>query len=476
MKRFCRIWIVGLCLAIVCCRGLSAAPIDRGEDFSLRETQIPISQIDLSGVLVQDPRGYPRVDWEKYRAAKPGVVVRRHAAVVIENRYLRLTLLPEMGRVYSLVSKLTGHEQLWTNAIAKPLPAHNDTGWWMIWGGVEYTIPRGEHGTTWALPWSYRIAEDSERRKAVRMSVREPETQIEQALEVSVFASRAYFEATISLRNRGEHDAKFAHWINPMWAPGGRGELTPNTELVVPCTAMLVPDRDFNRWMLGSKVQDFERNPLRFVKHWRSPGDLLAQKLTGGFYSAFSHEANEGIVRVFDPEVTPGMDIWTWGFPPPPQRQREYSETPNLGYAEMWGGTSRDYSDEARRTLRAGRTMRWKEWMYAYHGTGGLTFADEHAAILLVQDPEQRAIDLAIHVTRPIQDATLDLRLGKARLLRRKLALSPAEPFRTRLNADGAALADRRALLTVKDGLRTVARVTARQKTALLWDFPHLPR
>src|SRR5438552_3551324 len=100
--------------------------------------------------------------------------------------------------------------------------------------------------------------------------------------------------------------------------------------------AMMVADRDFNHWMLGAKEQEFERNPLRFAENWRSVGDLLARNLTAGFYGAYSHESDEGLVRVFDPIITPGMDIWTWGFPPPPERQRQYSLTPNLGYVEMW--------------------------------------------------------------------------------------------------------------------------------------------
>lgn len=445
--------------------------------FSLRETTIPIRQIDLDGVKFLDEHGYPRIDWEKYQRQPPPVVERRHKAVVLENRYVRLTLLPEIGRVYSLVAKPTSHEQFWTNPIAKPIAGQqNDTGWWWVLGGAEYTIPRGEHGTTWALPWKYQISENSSRRKAVKMRVLEPQTKIEQTLEVAIYPDKVYYEAEITLTNTGDQEAKFSHWVNPMWAPGGGGELTPETEMVVPCTAMVVLDRDFNRWMLGARVQEFERNPLRFVKHWRSIGDLLAQQLMDGFYGAFSHDANEGIVRVFDPKDTPGMDIWTWGFPPPPDRQRGFSDVPNLGYVEMWGGTSHDFSDEARQTLAPKARRHWKEWMYAFHATGGLTYADKTVAVNLKFDREQNRIDLGIFSTEPRKNLSAELRQGDTVLFRRSLNVSPGRPFRTQVLAprsEGSSHALPHLILTHRG--QVLADVQAKLVEPLLWNFPYLP-
>lgn len=453
----------------------SEADFPSKDDFSLRQTSITLREIDLADVLFRDAQGYPRINWEKFQRAKPPVVQRQHLAFVLENRYVRVTLFPEMGRVYSLVSKMTAHEVMWTNKIVKPIPALNDTGWWTVLGGTEYTIPRGEHGTTWSLPWKYAISEDSPRRKAVRMRVLEPQTRIEQTLEISIYPDCVFYEAEISLTNAGDHDAKFSHWINPMWAPGGRSELTPETEVIVPCTAMTVLDRDFNRWMLGSKVQEYERNPLRFVKNWRNIGDLLAERLSDGFYGAFSHDTNEGVVRVFDPNDTPGMDIWTWGFSPPPERQRGYSEVPNLGYVEMWGGTSHDFSDEARATLAPKAERRWKEWMFPFQKTGGLTFANRDVAVNFKLDHDKKYADLAVFVTSPRQGLGLELQQGEVSLLRRKLNLSPNHPYRTRIRVSSVTpLANQLPRLILKHGRETLASVPAKLAQPVQWNFPYL--
>jgi hypothetical protein len=348
--------------------------------FRLEEGHIYLKQVDLEAATSIDGHGYPRIEKAKVDLGK--VIERRHNALVLENGYSRIVLLPEMGRLYSLVDKLSGHEQLWTNAVARPLfGQQNDLGWWMVWGGVEYTIPRGEHGTTWALRWSYEIAENSLTRKAVRMSVLDPKTKLRQSLEFSLAPDSAALETVVSIRNESDAVVPFSHWVNPMWAPGGRGELTAKTEFIVPAERMRVAERDFNRWMLGERIQPWRDNPLRLAEHWREIGDLLAVELTNGFYSAFSHEANEGVARVFDLRANPGLDIWTWGYPPPPDRQKEYSLVPNLGYVEMWGGSVPDFRDESLKPLNPGQTVRWVEWMFPYRGTDGLTTASKDLAV-----------------------------------------------------------------------------------------------
>lgn len=409
---------------------LALAPLVLRAELSVVETNLVLRQVDYEPAIEIDASGYPRLDLAKVSLSPPRVVERSRRAVILENRHVRVTVLPEMGRVYSFVNRFTGNENLWTNAVAKPITGQqNDTGWWLVLGGVEYTLPRGEHGTTWALPWRYELERRSPVRTTVRMTVREPVTGLEETLRLTLDRDAAWYETDILIRNPGATAVRFAHWINPMWAPGGRGELTPNTELIVPCEVMVVTDRDFNRWMLGERRQRYATNPLRFVRNWRSLGDLLCDRLTGGFYSAFSHEANEGIVRVFDPQITPGMNIWTWGYPPSTNHQNQYSLTPNLGYVEMWGGTARDFSDEALGTLGGGRSLRWREWMYPYSGIGGLTGATRDLAINFIVRPAANKLVLGLVAARRIEKATVTISLAGRPFQRVQRRLAPDLPF-----------------------------------------------
>ena len=94
----------------------------------------------------------------------------------------------------------------------------------------------------------------------------------------------------------------------------------------------------------------------------------MADGLTAGYHSAYSHDAEEGVVRVFDPVLNPGVDVWTYA-----SIRRIFPwdlASPTRGYVEMWGGTSVLFPDETR-PLPPGDSLEWTEWMYSYWGTKG---------------------------------------------------------------------------------------------------------
>jgi hypothetical protein len=390
-------------------------------DLQLTQTQITIPQIDYEPALRTGDDGLPRLDlpsviWDR-------VVERSHQAVILESRYVRVTLLPEMGRVYSMVYRPTGHETLWRNDIVRPGGANNTTGWWLWIGGIEYTLPGEEHGYTWALPWSWEILEDRPQRKAVRVQIEEPTTGLQETIDFGIENGSAALSATIRIHNPTAQPVDFAHWVNPMWAPGGHNELTDSTEIIIPTERVLIPER----WQanLGSSPQAWADSPLRWLRNWRKMGDLMADGLTAGFYGAYSHDEGEGVVRVFDAAVNPGVDVWTYGFHPDGIPMG--SGAPNKGYVEMWGGTVATFPDE-RASLAPGRSVEWTEWIYPFQQTGGLTYANASLAARCRLDPQTGAFEVRICPAREIH-AELALRVGEQTVARRTLSASPASPW-----------------------------------------------
>ena len=379
------LWFILLGALVILAYGCAERPL-----FSLTETTLTIPQVDYErAIYTRESDPYPHVDFSKVN--RDTVVQKEHRAVISENEVIRLTLLPDMGRVYSLIYKPTGHEQFWRNDIVTVGGGMNDTGWWIWIGGAEYTLPGDEHGTTWAETWTWEIVENSEARKTVRMQVQERGTQLEEILDISIYPGKAYYEAAITITNPTDRTVRYAHWINPQWTPGGHNELTDNTEFIIPTDRILIEER----WQknLGPSPQNWAGNPLRFISGWKNMGDLMADGLNEGFYSAYSHDEEEGIVRVFDKEKTPGVTIWTYGYHT--TRIPMGSGAPNKGYVEMWGGTSKLFPDE-RRPLEPGASIHWTEWMYPYQGTKGLTFADREIAVNFKVDPAKKEANLGL--------------------------------------------------------------------------------
>ena len=155
----------------------------------------------------------------------------------------------------------------------------------------------------------------------------------------------------------------------------------------------------------------------------------MAEKLEAGFFAAYSHDKEEGVVRVFDPELNPGVDLWTYGFHPRGDAAIPMgSGAHNNGYAEIWGGTSRLFPDE-RRPLRPGETIGWTEWMYPFQGTGGLTFAARDVAVCLVRNKENRRISLALVSSRILKKARCRLYAAGLVQMERNCDLSPDRPL-----------------------------------------------
>ena len=425
-----------------------------GGDFQLRETVLTIPQVDYEGAIYYPPGDpLPHLDMKKVRWDE--VVDKEHEAVVLETEYLRLTVLPEMGRVYSMVYLPTGNETLWRNDIVRPGGANNDTGWWLWIGGIEYTLPGDEHGTTWAIPWTYQLLEDSPERKALRMQVEEPTTGLRERIDLSIYPGSAFFEADIRIWNPTADTLHFAHWINPQWTPGGQNELTDNTEFIVPTRRILVEDR----WQanMGPSGQTWPGNPLRYIRNWKKMGDFMADGLEAGFFSAYSHDTAEGVVRVFDPIGNPGFDMWTYGFHPTGIPMG--SGKPNKGYAEMWGGTVKTFPHELA-PLAPGSSLAWTEWMYPYQQTDGLTYANQHAALTCVLADDGRRIDIAICPAHPLANAAIRLQLDGHTEMRRSFSAAPDAPYRTSVTLEEKAIPEN-IVLTLESAGIEIARCRA---------------
>ncbi|MFX1412069.1 MAG: DUF5107 domain-containing protein, partial [Promethearchaeota archaeon] len=100
------------------------------------ETTIAISTYQYGAALRKEHPGripYPQLDFERVGAP----VSRDYRAVVVENRYLRLTFLPALGgRLYQCVFKPTGQDVFYRNPVIKPTHwGPDEMGWWIAAGG-----------------------------------------------------------------------------------------------------------------------------------------------------------------------------------------------------------------------------------------------------------------------------------------------------------------------------------------------------
>src|SRR3984957_2919575 len=201
----------GMVLVAVCaCRAtVHAASLD-ADGVSLRESTIAWSNVkyatDADNGLVSgsfDPKT---------------IVDRTFKSYVIENRYLKVTLVPGFGgRIISIVYKPTGHEQLYRTAVGAPYGIKGGTfyyDWLMVYGGIFPTFPDAEHGKTWLKPWHFKVVKQSAGEVTVSMSLKDDfaysavpkqfrpgTTGIEATITVTLKAGRAALDVRVALKN-----------------------------------------------------------------------------------------------------------------------------------------------------------------------------------------------------------------------------------------------------------------------------------
>ena len=387
----------------------------------LEEKLLVIQQVDYeSGIYYRSESPLPYLDFKKVGWDR--IIPKEHKAIVIKNQFVSITILPEMGRIYSMIYQPTGHETLWRNDIIRPGGANNELGWWLWIGGIEYTLPKDEHGTSWALMWDYEILKNTETCKTLRMQVQEPTSGLYHQIDLSLVANSSALKSDISIWNPTPETVNFAHWVNPMWAPGGKNELTDQTEFLIPTKQVLIAER----WQknLGPSPQSWVENPLHYICNWPKMGDLMADGLDAGFYGVYSHEEEEGVVRVFDPDINPGVDIWTYGFNPDDVPMG--SGKKNKGYAEIWGGTVKHFPDETA-PLPANGTISWSEWIYPFQKTKGLSIATENVA--LHHRSLSHGLEVSLCPSISIISAQLKFQVDGKTIISKLFSTSPDNPY-----------------------------------------------
>src|SRR6476661_4875406 len=108
---------------------------------------------------------------------KKTIVDRAFRTHVLENRYLKVTLVPEFGgRILSIIYKPTGREQLYRTDVGVPYGIKGGTfyyDWLMVYGGIFPTLPDAEHGKTWLKPWDFKVVKESAGEVTVSMSLKD---------------------------------------------------------------------------------------------------------------------------------------------------------------------------------------------------------------------------------------------------------------------------------------------------------------
>lgn len=132
---------------------------------------------------------------------------RAYTAVFLENRYLRIMLLPELGgRVQMALDKTNGYHFVYYNQVIKPALVGLAGPW--ISGGIEFNWPQHHRPSTFE-PVDYRLQANPDGSQTVWFNEIERMFRTKGMVGFTLYPEAAYLELNVQLYNRTDTPQTF---------------------------------------------------------------------------------------------------------------------------------------------------------------------------------------------------------------------------------------------------------------------------
>ena len=333
-------------------------------------------------------------------------------AVVLENEYLKVWVLPEVGGVVArAIDKSTGRDLFFWEGKAKDwLP------WWE--SGVKVSFPYYEHGLGMTQPTGWAIVNTPSGGKAIAMFMEFSRfNEPWQRRRYGRYSDMTLTQVVALEPRTGWFSVRYRIHNPSAWRQGRRlwnDTLLPRNETAegVVQSDSKPPETTQTEWVFPTAYWS-DHGGNAFGKYDPAMGRIGSR--TGGSYSVFAWDIPFGFaglyypqtdtnrLRLFDPKKAPGAKQWYIGerpFDPDKPNAHMYN------FCELWGGTDSVF-EGIEHWIGPGEAY---EFTYRYtllKGIGKAEYADETLALNL--DTSTQPTALRVLTMKPTEALTVKL-------------------------------------------------------------------
>jgi tetratricopeptide (TPR) repeat protein len=375
-------------------------------------------------------------------------------ALHLENEYLRLTVLPDLGgHVYSCLDKRTGREMFYANTtLKKALIGYR--GAWAAFG-IEFNFPVS-HNWMSLSPVDFATMEHPDGSGSIWVGNVDQVYGGQWRVELRLQPGRAALEQRTDLYNTSDVRHRYYWWNN------AAVQVWEDSRLVYPTELMAT--HGFTRiepWPVDRAGRD-----LSVIRNQTDgPVSLFTYGTHEAFVGVYHPHTNSGTVHVADRSNLPTHKVWSWGYDRDAADWRTALSDDDSGYVELQSGLFRNQETYA--FLEPQEGVHFSEQWIPVRDLGGVTRANADGVLSMHRSSPQR-VQIALDVTRQIRDARVTVRRGAAAPVVTTTSLTPREVWRTEVDApEGSAVtlevreADGRAVLTHTEKVFDLERASA---------------
>lgn len=408
-------------------------------------------------------------------------VDRAWTALFIENEYLAVVVLPELGgRIYAAIDKVNGYDFIYRNPVIKPALVGLAGPW--ISGGIEFNWPQHHRPSTY-MPTDWTIEEDAEGGRTIWLGEHEPMNRMKGMHGVHLAPGVARLELKARLHNRTLLPQTVMWWANvatdvnehyQSFFPRDVHRIADHAKRAMSAfplcegryygvdyaerAASGVPAAETPRQFVPTG--EYAANDLRWYANIPVPTSYMCVDSEDDFFGGYDHAAKAGLVHIADHHVAPGKKQWTWGnhefgyawdrLLTDPDENGVYHP-----YIELMAGVFTDNQPDFS-FIAPGETKTFTQIWYPIREIGPAQQANaELAASLRIAD---KRIHIGLHATVSKPGSTVVLSAAGREIVRRVVDLSPVAPSLFSVEAPaGAGENDLTLIVTGSDGRRLLA-------------------
>ena len=325
--------------------------------------------------------------------------LRDYDAVFLENEYLKIMILPELGgRVQMALDKTNDYHFVYYNRVIKPALVGLAGPW--ISGGIEFNWPQHHRPSTFHPVDADIVANDD---GSLTVWCNEIDRMIgtRGMHGFTLHAGKAYLEVRVRLSNRTPLPETFLWWANPAV------HVDENHQSIFPPDVRAVMDhgkRDVSAFPIATgeyyKVDYSPGTDISRYKNIPVPTSYMAHHSDSDFVGSYDHGQQAGLLHIASHHISPGKKQWTWGcgeFGQAWDRQLTDEDGP---YIELMCGVYTDNQPDFS-WLNPGEEKSFSQFFMPYKGVGVIKNATIDAVVGLEINGSQAIVRVYTTAERP---------------------------------------------------------------------------
>jgi tetratricopeptide (TPR) repeat protein len=350
-----------------------------------------------------------------------------YTAIFLENNYLKVMVLPELGgRIHRILDKTTGEEAVYYNEVIKPALVGLLGPW--ISGGIEFNWPQHHRPTTF-MPVDYQTKEDASKHSvSIQLHDTDRMYGTTSTATITLYEDKAYVEITGQLYNPTQFPQTFLWWANPAIA------VNDHTQSIFPPDVHAVMDhgkRDVSTFPIATGIyykHDYSEGvDISRYKNIPVPTSYMAYHSDYDFVGSYDHQKQTGILHIADHHISPGKKQWTWGCGDFGKAWDRNLTDENGPYVELMTGVFTDNQPDFT-FLEPGEEKTFKQYFLPYKKAPRVINATKDVVLSL---DEQKK--LSLYASSEVSQRLVVTSSSNGVLFDKQIILKAAECFETTL-------------------------------------------